>query len=281
MVSPNVVDTSDATFEQDVIAASAEQPVVVDFWAPWCGPCRILGPILEQMADAYAGQVRVVKLNTDENPQTASRFGISGIPAVIAFRDGRPVNQFVGAQPEPQVRSFFEALQPSESDLQVVEALRLVQAGQEGAARLHLEEALEKNPDHKDAGLALAALLADSGETERAIELAQRWPNEPGAKHILGALAFAQHSDGLDQAALESRLAANDDDADAHYRLGCLLAAQGDWQTALEHLLRAVKLDRTLDDDGPRLRMIDAFGVLGDDHPLTREYRRQLSRALF
>ena len=281
MVSPTVIDTSDASFENDVIARSAELPVIVDFWAPWCGPCRVLSPTLEALAAEYEGKVQVVKLNTDDNPQTASGFGISGIPAVIAFQDGKPVSQFVGALPEEKVREFFESLQPAQTSLKVHEAATMLREGQIGAARLHLETALEEDPQEKDATIMLAAVLFEAGETERAVELAGQFPNEPEAKQILGLMTFKTHAADADRSELETRIEADESDAEAHYRLGCLLATEGDWSNALDHLLLTVRLDRDLDDDGGRLRMLDAFSVLGDAHELTQTYRRQLGQVLF
>jgi putative thioredoxin len=281
MVSPAVIDTTDATFAQDVIDRSSELPVIVDFWAPWCGPCRILSPILETLAYEFQGTVQVAKLDTDENPQTAGQFGISGIPAVIAFSDGKPVNQFVGALPEPQVREFFEGLRPSEVDLKVREAATLVENGQTGAAQLHLESALQEQPDHQEASLALASILAQSGDAKRARELVTPWESVPAAQRILSLLTLQESAQGYDQSDLETRLSADETDAQAHYELGCLLAANGDWEPALEHLLQTVRLDRSIDDDGARLRLIDAFNLLGPENPLTRTYRRKLGQVLF
>jgi putative thioredoxin len=281
MVSPAVIDTTDATFAQDVIDRSSELPVIVDFWAPWCGPCRILSPILETLAYEFQGTVQVAKLDTDENPQTAGQFGISGIPAVIAFSDGKPVNQFVGALPEPQVREFFEGLRPSEVDLKVHEAATLVENGQTGAAQLHLESALQEQPDHQEASLALASILAQSGDAKRARELVTPWESVPAAQRILSLLTLQESAQGYDQSDLETRLSADETDAQAHYELGCLLAANGDWEPALEHLLQTVRLDRSIDDDGARLRLIDAFNLLGPENPLTRTYRRKLGQVLF
>ena len=281
MVSQAVPDTTDTTFAQDVLERSNALPVIVDFWAPWCGPCRVLSPILEALAAEYAGEVQVVKLNTDDNPATASQFDISGIPAVIAFRDGAPVNQFVGALPEPQVREFFDALKQAPGNTRVQEALRLLAEGQRGPAQLHLEAALQDDPQDKAAGLTLALLLLEDGEIDRATSLAENWPDDERATAILAIAGFQTHAAGADPAELEAGLAADASDAEAHYRLGCLLALQGDWENALEHLLETVRLDRELDDDGGRLRMLDAFAALGPESPITQSYRRRLGQVLF
>ena len=274
-------DVTDASFATEVVERSRVLPVVVDFWAPWCGPCRILGPILEKLQEESAGQVQLVKINTDENPAVAQQHGIQGIPAVFAYRDGKPVSQFVGALPEPQVREFFQGLLPSEEDTRTAEAGRLLRAGQPGAAQEILESILEKDSTHQDASLRLAAILVVGGDHERARDLSGRWPNDPRAKQVLAAINFRQVTAGADASALQARLAADDSDADAHYRLGSLLAIEEEWQEALAHLLTAVQLDRSLDDDGARLRILDAFNLLGDESPLTQSYRRRLGSVLF
>ena len=281
MTAEAVLDASDATFATDVIERSRELPVVVDFWAPWCGPCRVLGPTLEAIAAERAGEVQLVKINVDENPGVASSYQVQGIPAVKAFRNGEVVSEFVGALPEPQVRGFFDSLVPSAADRAVAAAAQAVQMGQPGAARLHLEQALQENPDHQQASMALAAILLDEGETDRARELAARFPRDPVAARLLAQLAFSDEAGDEPREALEARLEADPDDAEAHYRLGCLLAAGGEWRDALEHLLATVRLDRGVANDGGRLRMLDAFVLLGDGHELTRGYRQRLTNVIF
>ena len=142
MTAEAVADVTDATFAEEVIAHSHRQPVVVDFWAPWCGPCRVLGPTLEALASEYAGRVRLVKVNVDENPQAAARYGVRNIPAVKAFQDGAVASEFTGALPEPRVRTFFELLVPSEADHAVAVAERERALGDDGAARARLEASL-------------------------------------------------------------------------------------------------------------------------------------------
>ena len=275
-----VIDSTDATFQKDVIERSYELPVIVDCWAPWCGPCRVLGPILEKLAYERDGQVQLVKVNTDENPQVAQALQVQGIPAVFAFAGGRVISQFVGAQPEERVREFFDSLIPSEADLKAAEGYRMLQQNQIPIARLHFQAALEEDPNHEMASVGLAALLAGIGETDQAQELANRWPENPTSKGILASLALRQAVDGIEPDDIRARAAANPDDAEARYHHGCLLALEGQWQQALDTLLESVRLDRTACDEGARKRLLDIFAVLGDQ-PIVSEYRRRLGSLLF
>ena len=275
-----VIDSTDATFEQDVLQRSHELPVIVDCWAPWCGPCRVLGPTLEKLAYERDGQIQLVKVNTDENPQIARALQVQSIPAVFAFAQGRVVNQFVGALPEEQVRQFMDSLIPSEADLKASEGYRMLQQDQIPIARLHFEAALEEDPDHEPAAVGLAALLAGIGETERAVELAQRFPNNPACKSILGSLELTKAIAGLEPDAIRAAAAASPEDAAARFRHGCLLALEGQMERALDELLESVRLDRYACEEGARLRLLDLFGMLGE-HPIAAEYRRRLGSLLF
>lgn len=275
-----MIDSTDATFQQDVIERSHKIPVIVDCWAPWCGPCRVLGPILEKLAYERDGQVQLVKVNTDDNPQVAQALQVQGIPAVFAFAGGRVINQFVGAQSEERVREFFDSLVPSEADLKAAEGYRMLQQNQVPIARLHFQAALEEDPNHEMAGVGLAALLAGIGEIDQAAELARRWPANPTTKGILASIELRQAIEGLDPEQIRSRAADHPNDADARYRYGCLLAIEGQWQAALDTLLESIRLDRRAVDEGARKRMLDIFAVLGDQ-PIVPEYRRRLSSLLF
>lgn len=171
------MDVTDATFQQDVVARSHEVPVVVDLWAPWCGPCRTLGPILESVVGETDGRVVLAKVNVDENPEVSRAFKVQGIPAVYGMRDGAVVDGFVGAQGESAVREFIERLSPSEEELRVVELLEL-------GDRKSLEEAREIDPMHEDVTLALAELLIGEGETDEALKLLEQVPSSAESQRI-------------------------------------------------------------------------------------------------
>ena len=276
-----VIDSTDATFAQDVIQRSHEIPVIVDCWAPWCGPCRVLGPILEKLAYERDGQVQLVKVNTDENPQVAQALQVEGIPAVFAFVGGQLVNKFVGAIPEEQVRAFYDSLVPSEADIKAAEGYRMMQENQIPIARLHFEAALEENPDHEPAGVGLAAVLVRAGETERAAELARRWPNHPMSRSVLTSMELTAALEGYEADEIRQAAAANPEDAMVRYRHGCLLAVESQWMEALEEMLESVRLDKSAGDEAARKTLLGIFGMLGDDQPVVIEYRKRLGRLLF
>ena len=276
-----VIDATDATFGEDVIQRSNELPVIVDCWAPWCGPCRVLGPILEKLAYERDGQVQLVKVNTDENPQIARALQVEGIPAVFAFVGGQLVNKFVGALPEEQVREFYDSLIPSEADIKAAEGYRMMQENQIPIARLHFEAALEENPDHEPAGVGLAAILVRLGETERAAELARRWPNHPMSKSVLTSMELTAALAGYEAHEIRSAVSANPNDAMSRFRHGCLLAVEGQWQQALDELLESVRIDKLAGDEAARKCLLGIFSMLGDDQPVVVEYRKRLGRLLF
>jgi putative thioredoxin len=279
--SKHVYDVEDATFQAAVIDRSHTVPVVVDFWAPWCGPCRQLGPLLERLADQYDGQFELAKLNTDENPSTSQAFRIEGIPAVKAFKDGRMVTEFTGALPESQVRAFLTRILPSEADRMAQRADELAAAGHVNAAEDSYREALSKQAVHSGAAVGLARLLANRGEEDEALRILSTYPNDASANQLRAEIGLRKANGSTDRKELEERLAADPKDVEANYQLGMALAAEGDYDPAFEHMLAVVRLDRGYGEDAGRKAMLDLFNLLGDESPLTQRYRKQLSYLLF
>jgi putative thioredoxin len=275
-----VIDVGDQDFETAVIERSRTTPVVVDFWAPWCGPCRAIGPLLERLADEHAGAFVLAKVNVDEAPAVAQAFGIQSIPAVKAFRDGMLVGEFVGAQPEGTVRRLLELALPTAADTLVAEAAGLSPAA--GEAKLRAALALE--PRHAGALVALARLLGERDDTTEALRLLELVsppsPLLPEAERLAAELRMRGDGAG-DEAALRARLATDPDDLQTRLDLGRTLAALGRHEDALSELLDVVKRDRQFADDGARKAMLDLFSVLGSDHPLTDRFRGELAKALF
>jgi putative thioredoxin len=247
------VDVSEATFQSAVIDRSHELPVVVDFWAEWCGPCRQLGPVLERAAAARAGKLELVKLDVDANELLARTYRIQGIPAVKAFRDGRVVAEFVGAQPPQAVDSFFDALLPSEADALV-----------DRADEQSLRRALELEPGRTDASIALARMLLARGDPDEALEILSRVPGSFTA-------------DGL-AARIELERRADPDSPDLSEAFAALDA--GDQERALDLLIGALPSSDGAR-DGIRRVVVGVLDELGVDHPLARESRRKLASALY
>jgi putative thioredoxin len=245
-----VIDVSEQDFQEQVIEKSKETPVVVDFWAEWCGPCRALGPILEQAAEERDGDVVLAKLDTDANQRLAMEYGIQGIPAVKAFKDGKVVSEFVGVQPPPRVKDFFDALLPSEAD-------ELVATGDEDSLR----RAIELEPARPDAKVRLAILLRKRGDVDEALDVLGNAHGDFTADGLAARLRLERDGVESAQAALEA--------LDA-----------GDPKRAVDLLIEAVESDAEHRDD---LRLVivgilDAFGV---DHPFARDARRRLAGALY
>jgi putative thioredoxin len=271
-MSTLVKAVTEDTFGAEVMAASATTPVVVDFWAPWCGPCRQLSPLLEQMAQRFGDDVRVVKLNVDEAPRLAQQFRVQGIPAVKAFRDGRVVNEFVGLQPATVVQQFFAALIPSAADRLVAEA-----AGAPSRAEQLLEQALALEAGHTGALLALARLMRAQGRDDDARALLARVPENAEAQRLLAEMRLAvANGDGHALEGLARRAERSPQDRLAYGR--ALVAAQR-YEDAADALLAAVADPPSRDD--ARMLLLDLFRVLGDDHSLTKRTRPRLASALF
>ncbi len=284
--SPYVVDVNEYTFDQDVVARSHEVLVVVDFWAPWCGPCRMLGPILEQLAAEYGGRFILAKVNTDENPNLAMRYGIQGIPAVKAFLNGRVVGEFVGAQPKAMVKRFIESWLPSPADEKYAEGQRLESQGLLEQAEAAYRAALELDPDHWGATVALGRVLLAQNRSDEAEEVLRRVPEGAPegleAQRLLAQVEFQRAAAGCpSEAACRQRLAENPNDLDTRYSLASLLVTQGRYAEALDEFLEIIRRDRSYKDGAARRAMLSIFETLGDDHPLTQEYRPKLAMFLY
>lgn len=267
-------DVTAEQFDSLVVEASRSRPVVVDFWAPWCGPCHQLAPVLERTATRHVGEVDLVKLDVDTAPAIAQRYRIQGIPAVKAFRDGAVVAEFTGVQPEAVVQRLFGALAPSQADRLVVQAQAA--SGDERAALL--AEAVEAEPNHPGAVVALAELHAERGEVDEARRLLARVPADPEARRLTAELDLgASALDGDERAALRQHAATGD--AEASLELGRALAAEGQHDEALELLLTAVREPACRDE--ARDSLLAVFAVLGDGDERVRAARPRLSAALF
>ena len=262
---------TEATFESDVLEASVAQPVVVDFWAPWCGPCRQLSPLLEQMADRFAGDVLVVKLNVDEAPRLAQQFRVQGIPAVKAFRDRRVVDEFVGLQPAAVIQQFFTALAPSTADRLVARA-----AAEPAQAASLLEQALVAEPDHVGALIASARLAMDEGRSDVATALLERVSHHDEAQALLAELRLSAAGDDQSLDTLEAQA---DSSPEARLEYGRALVAARRHDEAADVLLAAVADPATRDE--ARTLLLDLFRVLGDAHEITRRTRPRLASTLF
>jgi len=278
-----VIDVTDRDFEAQVIERSHTLPVVVDFWAPWCGPCRVLGPLLERLADDHAGAFMLAKVNTDENPGLAGAFQVQSIPMVIGVRDGALAAHFVGALPESGVRDFLARLLPSEGEQMAAQAAELLAAGQSAEAEALFRRALETDVRADIARIGLASLLSERGEEAEALALLEQvapGPYRQEADRLASALRVRQSGAG-DEAGLRAQVDADPTNLEARFTLAQTLASGARYEEALEHYLTIVKRDRAWRDDGARKAMLDIFDLLGSGHELTDRYRSELAAVLF
>jgi putative thioredoxin len=285
-----VKDTSTANFRQDVLAESMQQPVLVDFWAPWCGPCKQLTPVLEKAVRAAGGKVKLVKMNIDEHPQIAGQLGVQSIPAVFAFQRGQPVDGFMGALPEGQIKAFIERLVgplgPSATEELLAEADRLAAEGDAGGAAELYAAVLSQDPENTAALAALAKLHVDLGDLEGAKRLLDMTPaskaNDPAILGARAAIDLAEQAGSLgDIADLQRKVEAAPLDHQARFDLAVALNARGQREEAANQLLEIIRRDRNWNEDGARRQLVQFFEAWGPMDEMTLAGRRKLSSILF
>ena len=282
--SPYIVEVTRENYAQ-VMEASFQVPVLVDFWASWCQPCQVLMPILAKLADEYEGKFLLGKLNTEEQQEIAAQFGIRSIPTVKLFRNGQPVDEFMGALPERAVREFLDRHVARDSDMQVAEAHEQLLAGNTDAAIALLNEAREADPENPRIAMVLAGAQAAAGDVNAAEATLDSLPvseqGNPEVTMLRGHLFFAGQVAGTPAAVeLESRLAADPDDTEALYQLALRKVIDQDYDNAVELLLDLMRKDRSFGEDAGRQTLLKIFELLGND-PRVSQYRRRMASLLY
>ena len=289
-----VKEGSQQNFAQDVIEASMTLPVIVDFWAPWCGPCKQLGPQLESAVKAARGAVRMVKINVDENQQLAAQLRIQSIPTVYAFFQGQPVDGFQGAQPESEVKAFVDRLVkageagrgPSPIEQAIEQAQAALEAGDTGAASALFSQVLQHEPENPEALAGLVTCYLESGDGETAQQMFDGLDEELRSHQAFASVAAklnlqAQASDAGEIPQLMEKVAANHNDHQARFDLAMALHGNGQQQAAADELLEIVRRDRMWNEEEARKQLLTFFEAWGPTDPLTIETRRRLSSLLF
>ena len=286
-----IKESSTATFADDVIKASSDTPILVDFWAPWCGPCKQLTPVLEKLVKASSGKIRLVKINIDENQELATQLQIQSIPMVYAFKEGQPVDGFMGALPESQIRDFIEKLigpvgpSPSEEVISMAKEA-LSQEDFQTAANL-FAQVMQNNQGEPSAIAGLTKCYIGMGETDQAREIIGSLDEEtsahPEVASAIAALTLKEQGSetSSDISNLQSVIANNPTDHQARYDLALALSSDGNHEEAIEHLVEIIKHDRQWNEDSAREQLLKIFEALGPTAPVTVNGRRKLSTVLF
>ena len=281
-----MIDATLSSFERDVIEASMEVPVLVNFWAPWCAPCKTLGPLMEKLEREYGGRFKLVNVNSDTNPELASSFALKSLPYAVAFVDGNAVAQFSGVQPEAFLRAFLDRLIPNPADLEHRSAREALAGGEPEVAEDSLRNALAMDPAHDGARLDMIALLLDRDDHEGAERhfqlLSQRATHHMNYSHVAARVQSIVAAKAVaPRDALEARIDRDGNDLQARLDLASVLTARRDFRGAMEQLLEIVARDRTFGNDIGRLRMIDVLVMAHADDDLVSDYRGRLSQLLF
>jgi putative thioredoxin len=284
-----IKEGTDASFKADVIDASMDVPVLVDFWAPWCGPCRTLTPIIEKAVLAAKGKVKLVKINIDENPGFAGQLRVQSIPAVFAFSQGKPVDGFMGAQPESQIKAFIDRLVgdvPDGIDDLLAAGAESLAIGDIGGAAQSYAQAAGLDPQNAGALAGLARCYILGGQMDQARELIAAIPKDkvkdPAVVSVLAQLALAEATeDAGDTTTLEAIIATSPEDLQAHYDLAMARIADGDLDGASDALLEIIRRERNWNDDAARKQLLTLFDAAGPSSDIARNGRRRLSAILF
>ena len=280
-----IIEATEQTFAEAVLKRSESVPVVVDFWAAWCGPCRMLGPILEKLANEFQGGFILAKVDVDSNPGLARQYQVQGIPAVKAFYQGQVAGEFTGALPEPQVRKFIESLAPSEADLYAAQAYELERKNQLDKAAANYRAALEEKTDHYLSMVGLGRTLFKKGQFDEGMQLLDciptGVPERKPAEALMATVEFQQEAAGQDESELRTRITADPADIAARYALASLLATEVRYLESLDEFLEVVRRDRKYKEDGARKAMLSLFTIIGEEHPVTKTYRQKLANVLF
>ncbi|MBC7768907.1 MAG: co-chaperone YbbN [Phycisphaerales bacterium] len=284
-----VTEGSDQGFMADVVEASRAQPVIVDFWAPWCGPCRQLGPPLEKAVRAAAGKVKLVKINIDENPGVAGQLGVRSIPAVYAFDQGRPVDGFMGVIPESQIKLFVDRLGGADMEEAIEplleQAAESVKLGDVGGAAQGFMAVLQLDPTNTKAIAGMARIALSSGNAEEAREILDMTPpekaNDPEIAGVRAALELAAKGDAGDSDELATKVNANPGDLQARFEYAEALSARGDLEAASDQLLAIIANDRDWNEGAARAQLLKVFEAAGPMSETTKQGRRKLSAILF
>ena len=276
MANEHIISVNEADFEFKVIQYSKQVPVVVDFWAPWCGPCKEISPVLAELAEKASGSFRLAKVNVDESPNLALRYSVRSIPTVKAFRDAHVISEFTGAIPPAQIRDFVRALAPSQHDLVLEKGLGLLDMQNWAGAEENLQKFLGKFPANPEALLGLARSLLGQGYINEAREILV---NFPASKEYNTAEILIKLVKPLER--VKSQTTLPDDPLEAAYVHALHLVLHGKFEAAMDGMLDILRQDKHFHSDEARRVMVGLFELLGQDSPLTRQYRNELAMVLF
>jgi len=281
-----IFDVTTAEFEARVVRASSKAPVVVDFWAEWCAPCRALGPVLGRLVESYNGKMLLARVNVDREPELAARFGVQGIPAVKVFRDGAVAREFVGALSEADVARVLASVVPSAADELVRNGDARLQGGSPEEAEALYRQAIEAESGHAGALLRLGTVLVERGQAAEAGEVLGRIEANAAeyaeAQGMLGRIEFAEVCrEAGGRQTCERRAADGPDDLEARYALGCCLAAAGEYEGAMEAFLQVLTADRNFRDGAAKEAMLHTFSLAGAQSEVVKAYRRKMAAALY